>query len=120
FDLAGTNPSIKFNANLQWANAGWSAGAGARFIGPWHECENNDCSAASMNPHRDIDPYVIFNAFVSKDFKSPLGTTGFTIGLLNALDKDPPFVYTASATASDASTYDYIGRFLYLRLNQRF
>jgi len=121
FDLGGTNPSIKFNANLQWANAGWSAGAGARFVGPWHECENNDCSAASMNPSRDIDPYVIFNAFVSKDFKSPLGTTGFTIGVLNIADKDPPALYNGlPPTNSDAGTYDYLGRFFYARLSQRF
>jgi len=120
YDLGLVNPTIKFNFDAQWAKAGWSAGIGARFIGPWHECEFSDCSAASMNPQHDVDPYVIFNAFVSKDFKSPLGTTGLTIGVLNALDKDPPYVYTASATVSDASTYDYVGRFLYLRLNQRF
>src|SRR5262249_13578143 len=121
YDLLGVNPSIKFNANVQWAKAGWSAGLGARFIGPWHECENNDCSAAAMNPQRDVDPYLIFNAFVGKDFHSPLGTTGFTVGVLNIADKEPPALYSgASLTVSDAATYDYLGRFFYARLSQRF
>src|SRR5262249_11691297 len=71
YDLSGVNASLKFNGNIQWAKAGWSAGAGARFVGPWHECQNNDCNPDSMNPRRDIPAYVVFNAFVSRDFKSP-------------------------------------------------
>src|SRR5262249_38281971 len=117
YDLGLLNPRIKFNANAQWAKAGWSAGIGARFVGPWTECENNDCSPKPMgNLTHDVPAYVTFNAFLSRDFKSPLGTTGLTLGVLNALDKDPPYLYTgATPVSSDGATYDFGGRFLYAR-----
>jgi outer membrane receptor protein involved in Fe transport len=137
YDLTQVNPSIKFNFNVFWAKAGWNAAATVRFVGPWHECFNNDCSSAGLmaaaqecadpmdgagcNPIRDVDPYVTLNLQVGKEFTSPLGKTGFTVGVLNLFDKDPPLLYSGgSITASDAATYDYLGRFVYARLSQSF
>jgi len=137
YDLIQTNPKLKFNFNVFWANAGWNAAATVHIVGPWHECYNNDCSTEGLmasaaecadptdgtgcNPIRDVDPYFTLNLQLGKEFKSPLGKTTFTIGVLNVADRSPPLLLSGgSINASDASTYDYLGRFAYARLSQGF
>jgi iron complex outermembrane recepter protein len=130
YDLQQVNPKLKLNFNALWALSGWNAAANVRFVGGWHECYNNDCSdeglAVAMEdgataPIRDIDPYATLNLQVGKDFKSPIGRTSFSIGMINVFDADPPLLFSGgSLTASDAATYDYLGRFMYARLSQAF
>ena len=48
------------------------------------------------------------------------GKTTLQLGVNNVLDAAPPVIYNAAAANSDATTYDFVGRLVYLRLAQRF
>lgn len=50
----------------------------------------------------------------------PLGHTRLRLGVNNLTDAAPPFVATRVQTQSDASLYDYVGRFVHAQLAQRF
>jgi iron complex outermembrane recepter protein len=115
----GPNPSLKLNVSAQWARAGWSAAATVHFVGPYHECEGGDCQVMDARS-RDVASYASLSLQASRDFRSPLGRSTFSVGILNVLDQDPPLLYGPSITASDAGTYDYLGRFFYARLIQAF
>ena len=105
-----------------WARNGWGAGAALHYVGGMTECQNNDCSVktdGTMNPGHDIDAYFTLDVHASRDFNSFLGKSNFTVGMRNVFDKTPPIFYTTN-TVSDTSTYDYLGRFMYVRLTQQF
>jgi outer membrane receptor protein involved in Fe transport len=52
--------------------------------------------------------------------KSVAGTTTFGVGINNVTNKLPTVIYAGFAGTSDSSTYDYMGRFVYMRLSQLF
>ena len=52
--------------------------------------------------------------------KNKTGTTRFTVGINNIADQKPPLIYVGFAGDSDASTYDYMGRYFYARVSQLF
>ena len=52
--------------------------------------------------------------------KSKAGTTRMTVGVNNLLNQKPSLIYIGFAGDSDASTYDYMGRYFYARLSQLF
>ena len=51
---------------------------------------------------------------------SSYGKTGVTFGVNNILNTDPRFLYTADNNHADGQTYDFIGRYFYLRLDHSF
>jgi len=69
---------------------------------------------------RDIDRYVKLDLFGGYDFRTGLGKTSLQLGVNNVLDATPPLIYNAAAANSDATTYDFVGRMLYLRMSQLF
>jgi outer membrane receptor protein involved in Fe transport len=58
--------------------------------------------------------------FGGYDLPSRLGKTSVQVGVNNAFDATPPVVYNAPAANSDATTYDFLGRMVYLRMSQLF
>jgi outer membrane receptor protein involved in Fe transport len=52
--------------------------------------------------------------------KSKAGVTRLTVGVNNLTDQKPPLIYIGFAGDSDASTYDYMGRYFYARMSQSF
>jgi outer membrane receptor protein involved in Fe transport len=58
--------------------------------------------------------------FAGYDVRSPAGNTSVQLGINNLFDATPPLVYNAAAASSDAATYNFIGRMIYLRIAQRF
>ncbi len=48
------------------------------------------------------------------------GKTTLQLGVNNVFDAAPPLVYNAPAANSDATTYDFVGRMVYLRMSQLF
>jgi len=58
--------------------------------------------------------------FAGYMMKSKAGITRLTVGVNNLLDQKPPLIYIGFAGDSDASTYDYMGRYIYARLSQAF
>jgi outer membrane receptor protein involved in Fe transport len=65
---------------------------------------------------------VLNNCYLRRDrrLKTDLGLSRFTVGVNNVLDKSPQRVYGGVEMQTDARTYDFMGRFIYLRLTQSF
>jgi outer membrane receptor protein involved in Fe transport len=125
YDL-GVNPSFKANFSTQWAKDQLSGGLNIRYIGGITECEDDDCqnkfnTIDGDEPlERDVDANVTADLFVGYSLKSSIGRSMLTVGVNNLLDQDPPLVYNGFLGSSDASTYDYMGRYFYLRFTQAF
>jgi iron complex outermembrane receptor protein len=122
YDL-GVYPRYKANLSSRWAHpSGGSGGFTLRFVGSYKECAGNNCN----NEHnlaaasRDVDRYFKLDLFGGYDFRTGLGRTTLQVGVNNLFDATPPVVYNAAAANSDAATYDFIGRMVYLRLSQLF
>ena len=115
YDL-GVFPRIKMNFNTLWGLGGWGAGLNIRFIGPYKECLDNDCN--DNLPSRNVSSNATADVFASYNFGSSAGKTTVSVGVNNVLDQDPPFLANGFLADSDASTYDYLGRYFYLRLSQ--
>ena len=49
-----------------------------------------------------------------------VGRTVFMLGVNNVFDQSPQFVYSAALANSDPSIYDYVGRYIYTRLQHTF
>ncbi len=133
YDL-GVYPSIKFNAGITYAIAGFGAGVTGRFIGNYHEC--GDSSGASggsglcyaLDPadpvqqsyRRNVGFYSVFDVFASYTLPTSFGRTTLAGGVTNLLNVDPRRVYDNAFSYSDPSAYDYQGRFVYGRLSHTF
>jgi outer membrane receptor protein involved in Fe transport len=122
YDL-GVYPRYKANLSSRWIHPGGvTSGFTLRYVGSYKECAGDDCNT----PHnlatlsRDVDRYFKLDLFGAYDLPSWLGKTTVQLGVNNAFDADPPVIYNAAAANSDASTYDFLGRMVYLRLSQQF
>ncbi|MGZ6143241.1 MAG: TonB-dependent receptor domain-containing protein, partial [Myxococcales bacterium] len=122
YDL-GALPKWKANAGIFWSMGALGAGVSARYVGGYTEClAAGDflCSEDSTQQHR-ISAYLPFDVFLSYTLRDwAAGTTAATLGVQNITDVEPPFIASAFAANSDPSTYDYVGRFIYLRLTHTF
>jgi iron complex outermembrane recepter protein len=117
YDL-GVFPTQKASLTAAWQHpAGAGAGVNVQFVGGFLECEANDCNAGELA--RDVDPYTKLDVFGSYAFGGTHGRTLLSVGVNNVLDQAPPTIYGAFTADSDPSTYDYLGRFAYVRLTQR-
>src|SRR5262249_47652698 len=122
YDL-GVYPRFKANLSSNWSHpSGASGGFNLRFIGTYKECAADDCNTPQnlATASRDVDRYLKLDLYGAYDVRSGLGKTTVQIGVNNVLDVMPPVVYNAPAANSDATTYDFVGRMLYLRLSQLF
>ena len=148
YDL-GVNPRVKFVAGAQYSlplgTSTLRAGLNMRFVGPYHECADPNggssssglCYANNLNSDADGNPiplgtpgafmqhsipaYTNWDLALGYSLKSGAGLTTLALGVRNLFNTDPPRVYdTATNTNSDASTYDYIGRFFYGRISHTF
>jgi iron complex outermembrane recepter protein len=122
YDL-GVYPRYKANLSSRWSHpSGITSGFTLRYVGSFKECAGDDCNT----PHtlatlsRDVDRYVKLDLFGAYDLPSWLGRTTLQLGVNNVFDAAPPAIYNAAAANSDAATYDFLGRMIYLRLSQQF
>ena len=102
-----------------------NAGLNFRFIPSFDECDNAACEAqraedADPPIRRPISSYFAMDIFAGATFESFLGQTDVTIGMNNVTDAEPPYIINGFLAESDAATYDYMGRYFYFRLGQRF
>ena len=123
----GLTPKLKFNAGVNYSNAGFSGGVSARYIGGFDECAGADGSNLSAGlcsdnngfaPHR-VKAYGTFDAFVSYLLRNPAGNTTFGVGVRNFTDQRPPVVYNSFLTYADPQ-YDFAGRYVYGRITHQF
>ncbi|HMG24094.1 MAG TPA: TonB-dependent receptor, partial [Kofleriaceae bacterium] len=122
YDL-GVYPRYKANLSGNWAHpSGASGGLSLRFVGSYQECAGNNCNSDHnlAAASRDVDRYFKLDLFGGYDLRNGFGKTTLQLGVNNLFDATPPVVYGAAAANSDAATYDFIGRMVYLRLSQLF
>jgi iron complex outermembrane receptor protein len=126
FDIAGVGvydlgafPELKTNFSTVWGYKGYNAGFNIRYINAYKECENGDCSVEDALS-RKVDTNVTADLFVGYAVKSKAGATTITVGVNNITDQDPPLIYSGFLANSDASTYDYLGRYFYTRIAHNF
>ncbi len=122
YDL-GVFPNWRHSANvgLKWGRT--SAGVTWQYTGGFQECEDDDCKGlyrddVDTTPTiREVDANHLFGLQGSYRLFSGAGSTVFTVGLNNVFDTPPSVIFNGFLGTSDASTYDYLGRYLYVRLS---
>jgi iron complex outermembrane recepter protein len=117
YDL-GVYPRLKANLSTAWSKGPAGAGANARFVGGFDECENADCNGGA--PSRAVAANLTFDLFGTYTVKSAAGKTTVAAGVNNLTDQKPSLIYDGFAGDSDASTYDFMGRYFYARVTQLF
>lgn len=130
FDL-GPLPEWKFNLTALWARAPWNAGIVLHYVGSFKECAASDftstgglCSvpvpAQSFPTSRQVGANAVVDLHAAYALQSSAGKTTVGVGVNNVLDRRPQYVYSAPLANSDPSIYDFMGRFLYARLQHNF
>jgi outer membrane receptor protein involved in Fe transport len=121
--IGGVYPAWKGLGSLTWFYRGVSVGTLLKWVGSFIECETGVCSDpnAPDQSSRRVSAYYKWDGYVSYDFRTPVGNTILAFGVQNILDVTPPLIYNSFTPTSDATGgYDFIGRFFYGRLTQRF
>jgi iron complex outermembrane receptor protein len=118
YDL-GARPHTKANFSTMWQHpSGIGAGVNLRYVGPFKECDQNNCNGGA--PSRDVDRWYKADVYSTYAVNSRAGTTTLTVGVNNVMNRTPPLIYIGFQADSDAPTYDYMGRFFYMRMSQLF
>ncbi|MEZ4362434.1 MAG: TonB-dependent receptor [Kofleriaceae bacterium] len=116
--LLGVRPSLKANLATTWSTDEVNAGVALHYVSGFDECERAEC--AEDFPARVVDASLTGDVFAGYTLRTRAGVTGLTLGVNNVLDQAPPAIYSGVYGDSDAATYDYRGRFAYVRLTQEF
>jgi iron complex outermembrane receptor protein len=137
----GALPKFKATAGLDWSLGGFVAGVTGRYVSSFDECSNpfdpttaqgGICDVINVDPttgrstvganpfRRRVESFYQLDLHAGYTLRSTLGTTTFFAGILNVTDKAPPYIYSAALANSDPSTYDYVGRYVYGRIQHRF
>jgi outer membrane receptor protein involved in Fe transport len=131
YDL-GAMPEWKANFHLAWARGGLNAGAMVRYVGGFKECgafSTDDgvyestgglCYADAAAPSRQVGSYAAVDLHGGYTLRSSAGTTNLAVGVNNAFDRKPQYVYAAPLANSDAQLYDFLGRYFYVRLGHTY
>jgi outer membrane receptor protein involved in Fe transport len=117
YDL-GAFPTVRGRLDTAWMRGGHEIGAAVRYVGSFDECEENDCNGGRAR--RSVDATVTADLRASTRARTGAGTTTIAFGVNNVLDQDPPLMFNGFYADSDASSYDFLGRYLYLRVTQAF
>ncbi|MGC4113518.1 MAG: TonB-dependent receptor [Myxococcales bacterium] len=111
-------------AGISWGYKGVGAGFHGRYISSFKECANNQCSVADGEPepklYRNVSDYGALDFYLSYDLKTDYGKTGFLFGVNNLTDVDPPWIYNGQIVKTDPSSYDFLGRYFYLKVSHTF
>ena len=122
YDL-GVFPTWRHTASVSLSKQRFSVGLTWRYVGGFEECEDDDCKGKyradveEVSPSRKVDPHSLFNVRGSYGLGTTFGYSTLTVGINNLLDQPPAVIYNGFLGTSDASTYDFLGRYLYVRLS---
>jgi outer membrane receptor protein involved in Fe transport len=118
YDL-GARARLKANFATMWSHpSGVAAGFNVRYVGSYKECDQNNCNGGALS--RDVAKWYKGDVYASYAAKSTAGLTTLSVGVNNVMNQNPPLIYIGFQADSDAATYDYMGRFIYMRLTQQF
>jgi len=137
----GALPKFKATAGFDWSLGGFVAGLTGRYVSSFNECSNpfdpttaqgGICDVISVDPvtkkttvtanlnRRRVESFYQLDVHAGYTLTSTYGKTSFFAGILNLTDKQPPYIYSAALANSDPGTYDYVGRYIYGRVQHRF
>ncbi len=122
YDL-GVFPRWRHAASVGLRRQRTSIGLTWQYVGGFLECARDDCKGlyrsdvAEKPESRKVDPNSRFNLHGSYRLVRGIGISVLTIGMNNVFDQAPAVIYNGFLGTSDASTYDFMGRYLYLRLS---
>jgi outer membrane receptor protein involved in Fe transport len=117
YDL-GARARFKANFATMWSHpSGVAAGFNVRYVGSYKECDQNNCNGGALS--RDVAKWYKGDVYASYGAKSTAGLTTLSVGVNNVMNQNPPLIYIGFQADSDAATYDYMGRFIYMRLTQQ-
>jgi len=124
--IQGVYPTFKGLASASWGLGGFGAGGTVHYTGNIKQCAAADgtstggvCYNNPLHMERDVGSYATFDFFGSYNFKTVAGTTSVSVGVNNLFDAAPRTIYGALEPNSDPTAYDFMGRFVYIRLGQR-
>ncbi|UQA59816.1 TonB-dependent receptor domain-containing protein [Polyangium aurulentum] len=122
YDLQLVLPSWKGNINLAYAHGGWNGMLVVRWRQGFRECEDNACQqtdpSAPPPRSRDVSAYAAADLNIGYKLSHPGGSaTNFGVGVNNLFDATPPYIVNGFLAASDATAYDFMGRYFYLRMS---
>jgi len=112
--FTSANPKWQNRFTAGWSNDAFSVSWSARFIQGVVKYTNPNAPVANCAVAGDCLPTVWYH-----DLVASWDHNGFTLtgGIDNVLDKQPPFFKdTVGRTNSNPFVYDYIGRYLFLKL----
>lgn len=124
-NFAPSLPRVHLSVPINWSLLGHSLQATGKFVSSYTNDADPLINYAAMPPApimgsaRPIDSWFTLDLQYSFTTKALVGKAStFTLGAINALDADPPFVYTN--LGYDGTQHDARGRMLYARLGQEF
>lgn len=124
--IQGVSPTFKGIASVTWGLGGLGAGGTVHYIGNIKQCAGADgtstggvCYNNPLHMERDVGDYATVDLFASYNLKTSAGTTSLAVGVNNLFDAAPRTIYGALEPNSDPTAYDFMGRFVYIRLGQR-
>jgi iron complex outermembrane receptor protein len=124
--IQGVYPTVKGLASVVWGLNGFGAGGTVHYIGNIKQCAAADgtstggvCYNNPLHMERDVGAYATLDLFTSYAFKTVAGTTSVAVGVNNLFEAAPRTIYGALEPNSDPTAYDFMGRFVYIRLGQR-
>ena len=100
-----------------------SFGLNWKYVGGFRECEDDDCKGlyradVSETPvSRNVSEISTIGLYGSYRLGTRMGATVLTVGVNNVFNQPPAVIFNGFLGTSDASTYDFMGRYLYVRLS---
>ncbi len=119
----GVFPRWRHAASLDLKGRRASAGLTWAYVGGFVECEDNDCkglyrSDVIENPvFRDVESNSVLGLRGTYRLFTGAGGTVLTLGMNNVLNQPPAVIFNGLLGTSDYTSYDYMGRYLYLRVS---
>lgn len=119
----GVFPRWRHAASLDLKGRRASAGLTWSYVGGFVECEDNDCKGLYRSdvietpPYRDVESNSVLGLRGTYRLFTGAGGTVLTLGVNNVFNQPPVVIFNGLLGTSDFSTYDYMGRYLYLRVS---
>ena len=112
--ITSANPRLLNHLTTSWTKGEFSLAWSARYIGSVKRYTDPHAPAANCSNRGDCIPVIWYHDLVASYTR---GKLTYVAGIDNALDKDPPFFTdTLGRTNSNPFVYDYLGRYMYLKV----
>lgn len=108
-DQDGNFPRLKLNLTLDWEYENFQQSLTMRYIHHVNETESGWWTDAFVREVESFQTIDWQGNYLLDEYN-----TKFTFGVLNLLDEQPPFAYSAFNGNTDGRTYDVIGRQFYV------